>query len=441
MLTKGKVTNYLKFVFKTKGFIGFFLRMGMLVRRFDLSGKKMKRAVSEIQQIGKKYGYQPALIIPSVVLKRYSSFFKLFSNNGLEFCAHGHVHRDLRALSLNEQVAQIRIARRIFNDLGVPVYGFRSPYLSRNCYTTKAIQKNHFLWESNETLIWKEYLVSQRLKLCSLMRDAIHLLYSPLDAQENVVIPRLLGEVVGIPVTLPDDEMLIDRFGIVDSDTIERIWAAILDKTREQGGIFVLQLHPERFAICRDAMEALLNKACRPEQGIWVTSMKEIADWWKEKSQFEVCFKSERQKGYRVKCECTDRAVVLCRNHRGEASRTFFYRDYHTIEQREFFVVSGELKPCIGVRPDCSEMLLNFLKDEGFVFEVSQDSSKYSLHLDGYEIFDRKDEQRLLSMIEQSTNPIIRYWRWPHGKRSAFVTSHDLDCLTLTDFLLRTLGK
>ena len=70
-------------------------------------------------------------------------------------------------------------------------------------------------------------------------------------------------------------------------------------------------------------------------------------------------------------------------------------------------MVSGELKPCIGVCPRCSEMLLNFLKDEGFAFEVSQESSKYSLFLDGYKIFNRKDEQILLNMIEQSTNPQI----------------------------------
>lgn len=126
-------------------------------------------------------------------------------------------------MSMGEQVAQIGMAREIFNDFDMPVYGFRSPYLSRNCFTTEAIQKNNFLWESNETLICNDYLVSQELKLSSLMRDAIHLLYSPLDAQENVVIPRLLGEVVGIPVTLPDDEILIERLGIIDSNTIESI--------------------------------------------------------------------------------------------------------------------------------------------------------------------------------------------------------------------------
>ena len=313
MLKKGKVTEYLRFVFKTKGFIGFFLRMGMLLRRFDMSGKKMRQAVSEIQQIGEKYSYQPALIIPSVVLRRYYSFFNLFSNNGLELCAHGHVHRDFKPLSLGEQITQIGKAREIFRNLDMQVYGFRSPYLSRNCFTTEAIQKNNFLWESNETFICNDYLVSQEIKLNSLMRNAIHFLYNPLDAHENVIIPRLLGEIVGIPVTLPDDEILIDRLGITDSNTIENIWANILEKTREQGGIFVLQVNPERFAICRDAMKGLLDRASRPGRGIWVTSMKEVAEWWKEKSQFEVGFESVSQKGYWIKCKCTDRAVVLCR--------------------------------------------------------------------------------------------------------------------------------
>ncbi len=441
MLTKNRVTEYLSFVFRTKGFIGFFLRIGMLVRRFDLSGNKMKRAVSEIRKIGKKYSYQPALIIPSVVLKRYHRFFNLFSNNGLEFCAHGYVHRDFKPLTLDEQVAQIGIAKDTFNHFGVPVYGFRSPYLSRNCFTTEAIQKNNFLWESNETMIWNDYLASQEVKLHSLMRDAIHLLYSPLDAQEHIPIPRLLGKVVGIPVTLPDDEMLIDRFGIADSKTIEGIWAAILENTRERGGIFVLQLHPERFAICRDAMEGLLERASCPKQGIWVTSMKEVAQWWKEKSEFEVYFRKVHRKGYWVICKCTDRAVVLCKNHSNNVSEKFFYNNYHTIEQRRFFVVSQGPKPCIGICPSCSEKVLDFLRDEGFVFEVSSDRSEYSLFLDGYEIFNRQDELKLLYMIEQSTNPIVRYWRWPQGKRSAFVSSHDLDCLTLTDFILRSIGK
>jgi peptidoglycan/xylan/chitin deacetylase (PgdA/CDA1 family) len=441
MLTKGKIAEYVKFVFRTKGFIGFFLRIGMLLRRFDLSGNKMKKAVSEIQQMGKKYRYKPALIIPSIVLRRHHSFFSNLSNDALEFCAHGYTHRDFKPLSLDEQVIQIKMARDVFNDFDIPVCGFRSPYLSRNRFTTEAIRTNNFLWESNEALIWKDYLNYRELKSRSLMRDSVHLLYEPLDAQKNSVIPRLRGDLVGIPVTLPDDEILIDRLRIGDSNTIENIWTAMLEKTRQRGGIFVLQLHPERFAICKDAMQGLLNKASHPEQGIWITGMKEVAEWWKERNQFRFSFESVSRRGYRVHCECTDRAVILCRNHCMEASHASICRGYHTIERRDFFVESGNLRPCIGVHPDCSEMLLGFLGDEGFPWEVRDNCSEYSLFLEGYETFDRKDEEALLTKIEESADPIVRYWRWPQGMRSAFVTSHDLDCLTLTDFLLRSLGK
>jgi hypothetical protein len=86
-------------------------------------------------------------------------------------------------------------------------------------------------------------------------------------------------------------------------------------------------------------------------------------------------------------------------------------------------------------------MLLKFLANEGFPYEVSDIDAGYSLFLSEYETFGRRNELDLLGRIEQSPNPIVRYWLWPDAKKSAFVTSHDLDCVTLTDFLLRLFGK
>lgn len=441
MLANRQVTNYVRYVFRSKGFIGFFLRAGMLVRRFDLSGNKMKKAVSDIEQFGRKYKYKPALIIPSIVLRRHHRFFDVMTKESLEFCAHGYTHRDFKPLSLDEQVTQIRMARDVFNNFDLPVYGFRSPYLSRNSFTTEAIGKNDFLWESNETMIWKGYLKSQEINSKRLMRDCVHLLYNPHDARKSAAIPRLRGDVVCIPVTLPDDEILVDRLGIEDSKIIEDVWMAMLDKTKRRGEIFVLQLHPERFEVCKDAMQSLLSKASDPEQGIWVTSMKEVAEWWKERSRFKFRFESERRKGFRVHCQCTDRAIVLCRDRHTRISNGSVCRGYRTIADRDFFVESGKTKPCIGVPPDCPKTLLDFLRDEAFFWEVSNNGSEYSLFLGEYDTFCREDEKTLLAKIERNPDPIIRYWRWPKGMRSAFVTSHDLDCLTLTDFLFRSLGK
>ena len=441
MFNISRYAGYLRFVVTTKGFVGSFIRVGMLFKRFDISGNEMKNAVLEIEQIGKKYKYRPTVIIPALVLKRHRNLLSYFSDASLEFAIHGYTHKDFKPLGLHEQVSEIQKAKDVFKKLGVVTHGFRAPYLSWNNHTTEAVQKNNLLWESNKALIWNGFKSFQKHRLGHFAEDAIHLLYSPLDAERNIIIPRLQSEVVCLPITLPDDEILIDRLGIKDSNKIEDIWTEILENSHQRGDIFVLQLHPERFAICGEAMEGLLNNALYSKRDVWITSMREVAEWWKEKSQFKFTFKHVSQKGYRVYCECTDRATILCRNLSREASKAPFYQDYSIIQDREFFIESENAKPCIGVHPRCSKTLREFLTDEGFCHEVSDKNSKYSLFFDEYETFARKDEMDLLSRIAENPNPIVRYWRWPAGMRSAFVTTHDLDSVTITDFLLRLFGK
>ena len=436
-----KFGQRLTFTFKTKGVIGFILRLGTLVRRFDFSGNRMKEAVLQIQHLGKKYKYRPAMFIPALVLKRHHKLLNHLSSVDLEFAIHGYTHKNFQPLGLDEQISEIHRAKSVFEQLQIRAYGFRAPYLSWNRHTGQAVQSNDLLWESNETFIWNGFKKSGLFKLRHFMEKAIDVLYNPLDARKSVVIPRLHGDIVCIPIALPDDEILIDRLGITDSTRISRTWSEILESTYQCGHIFVLQLHPERFAICREAMEMLLDKALNSKGDVWVTGMKEVAQWWKEKSQFKFTFESVPHKGYQVHCKCTDRATILARNLNGSALQVPFYRDYYKIGETEFLVESAGLKPCIGVHPRCSEALLRFLADEGFPYEVSDNSAGYSLFLKEYETFGRKNELELLERIEGSPNPIVRYWLWPDSKKSAFATSHDLDCVTLTDFLLRLFGR
>lgn len=442
MRKKGDICKYLGSVIRTKGPIGTIKRIGMLIRRFDISGNKMKSAVLEIEQMGKKYKYRPTMIVPALVLYRHRNLLSCLSDANLESAIHGYTHKYFTPLNLHEQVSEIQKAKDVFNELGIPACGFRAPYLSWNGYTSEAVEKNQLLWESDETLMWNGFENPRVSKLVNSRENAVHELYTPLDAEKNVAIPRLRGKIVCIPVALPDDEILVDRLGIKDSKEIGQLWIKIMEDTYERGGIFTLNLHPERFRICREAMEALLRRAAEySEPSIWVTSMREIADWWKEKSQFQFTFEAVPERGYRVRCECTDRAIVLCRNLPSEASKAQFYQDYSIVKEREFLIESGNLKPCIGVHPRCSRMLREFLTDEGFCYEVSDKNSKYSLFLNEYETFARKNEMDLLSRITENPNPIVRYWRWPAGMKSALVTTHDLDSVTITDFLLRLLGK
>jgi len=441
MRKMGELGKYLGFVIRTKGLIGFILRIGMLIKRFDIFGNKMRNAVLKIEQFGKKYKYRPTIIVPALVLKRHRKLLRHLSNANLEFAIHGYTHKNFKPLGLHEQVSEIQKAKDVFNELEMPAYGFRAPYLSWNDYTNEAVEKSQLLWESNETIIWNGFRNFRVSKSRYFKESAVHELYEPLDAEKNAAIPRLEGKIIRIPVALPDDEILVDRLGIKDSEKIGQLWIEIMEDTYERGGVFVLQLHPERFRICQEAMEALLQRAVYYKPSIWITSMREIAEWWKEKSQFQFTFEAIPKRGYRVRCECTDRAIILCRNLSSGASKAPFYQDYSVIEDREFYIESENLKPCIGVHPRCSKMIREFLTDEGFCYEVSDKNSEYSLFFDECETFARKDEMDLLSRIAENPNPIVRYWRWPAGMKSAFVTTHDLDSVTITDFLLRLFGR
>lgn len=433
--------RYLWFVVTTKGFIGAVIRLCMLMARFDFSGKKMQKAICEIEDVGKRYGYEPAILIPAIVLQRHSTFLGSLQHRSLEIGIHGYRHILFEPLSLEQQVSQIQKAKDVFRECKVFATGFRSPYLSYSSQTIKAVQENDLLWQSNESFIWNNSASSVLPRLRQFTANAIRLLYKPLEAQGNVIIPRLCGRVVCIPITLPDDEILVDRIGVRDPEEIEQIWSEIFEMNHQRGGIFVLQLHPERFPFCRQALLSLLERASSSNQPVWISSMNDIAMWWREKQQFKFTFQKSSPDGYSVHCMCTDRATVICRNCHRERSRPRFYQDYHIVEGTDFFVESGNLKPCIGVHTRCSKALLGFLEDEGFYYEITDNIGEYSLFLDDYATFSMEDEKALLDRIEESHNPIVRYWRWPNQTRSALATTHDLDCFTLPDFFLRAIGR
>jgi len=47
--------------------------------------------------------------------------------------------------------------------------------------------------------------------------------------------------------------------------------------------MFVLQLHPERIKACGAALEDVLENAIRKTPNVWLTQLKDIARWWRER--------------------------------------------------------------------------------------------------------------------------------------------------------------
>jgi hypothetical protein len=192
--------------------------------------------------------------------------------------------------------------------------------------------------------------------------------------------------------------------------------------------------------MCQDAMRSLLEQACNSNQDIWVTGMNSIAKWWIHKRDYNFKFKIVSEKSVEVNIECDDRAVVLGRNITGNIKKSKFNTHYDLIKEKHFVIdVQGRI-PCIGIPVDSPKLLLDFLDDMGFAYENIQNNKSYSIILDHYETFGPDEEIALIQQIEKTSNPVLRFGLWPYKYKSAFTTTHDLDCVTLTDFFLRIFG-
>jgi hypothetical protein len=58
-----------------------------------------------------------------------------------------------------------------------------------------------------------------------------------------------------------------------------RQWVTMLDATHVRGELLVINLHPERFALCRPALVALLEAA--RAKNVWCARLDEIARGWR----------------------------------------------------------------------------------------------------------------------------------------------------------------
>ena len=96
--------------------------------------------------------------------------------------------------------------------------------------------------------------------------------------------------------------------------------------------------------------------------------------------------------------------------------------------------------PFVGLSPLASPKLADFLRQQGYIVEISEESQLYSHYFDQAE-FIAEQERPLLAQIERSDRPLVRLGRWPDGARSALSITGDIDALTLWDYGLRLFGK
>ena len=409
------------------------LRGFRLLSRYGFSARKMEFKLDQYLEILHQYDITPTIPITGVILKRHPQIAQKLSKNGVELAGHGYKHIDYTKLSDDEISEHFIHIGEAFRKNNISLSGFRFPYLKHDRICFQGLRNSHFKWDSSSTVYWdvvKDIKIERKK-----YRNYENMLkqYSYKDSVTYMSLPRFVDNILEIPVSLPDDDLL-ERGNMEDNNLATKVWGEILRQTHSRGELFSLQVHPERIHIFKEALEKILENSRQLSPKVWTANLGSIYDWWEEKKSFSAGLNFKSNGEYEVDLKCSPRATVLVRSH--HLGNDQFYKGSSLMKERKFLIKSDRC-PTIGIPKDSSVQLIQFLKNEGFIFELSEMKEKYSIYLDTFGKFSEEDEMRALEIIHKSKSPLIRFWRWPNECKSALCITGDIDALTSFDFLGR----
>ena len=426
------------FSIRSKG-MGKYLRRGQaILNNYGLTPSKMMQALDLFSRTLGEFQCGATFPITAITVERNGKMVQEYMARGIEFAIHGYRHIDHSQLSPQEQLAHLRRARNVFDAAGIPVSGFRAPYLQFNQAVYAAAQAAGLAYSSNQPILW-DVLAGESVSPAgqAAYRRAIAF-YQPWSASQQPSLPCLKDQLVEIPVSLPDDEILLDRLQGEARGLAARVWSRILAESHRRQELFTLQLHPERIARCAPAVAQLLAEARALDPPVWIARLAEIAAWWRALSQATVAVTYSDSGEPRLSLQGPPGAAFLIRNLAVDAPACPWARGYQRSQASEL-VLKTRLRPWIGVPVSAPQELTSFLKQQGYIVQISDRTQDYSIYIDQTGPVPI-DKRALLDRIETSDKPLVKLARWPNGAGSALTVTGDIDALTIWDFGLRYLG-
>lgn len=441
--------NLIAFSLKTKGLAAFLRRLGTVFTRFGFSEAQTRRALTSVVEVVRAYSAAPTFFIPAVVLRRHPALIGAIAREGAEIGIHGYVHNDYRLLSVAEQLAQTAQATAVFRRARIPWKGFRNPYLGWTDDSVSVFTDLGFTYDSNEAVI---HDVVDLASFSPAIQDSYAkslALFQALPCTVATLLPHFEGTLVRLPTSIPDDEMLFDRMLITDPREIGRIWSGVMRRVYDLGGLYVLNLHPERAALCRQALEALLATARSQPQPVWVASLEQVAAWWREHRALQLRIIPQGANQWLVEGPDNPRATVLARHVtiEGTPFTPWFGADARL--EAGAHTVRAARCPCVALSSATPKDVEDYLQEQGYptVRVSAADASSYTVYLDLPEGLGEHDSREvrwrrrgdLLERLARLEEPLLRIGPWPDGARAALAITSDIDSVTIQDFFLRVL--
>jgi peptidoglycan/xylan/chitin deacetylase (PgdA/CDA1 family) len=433
-------TNFITFAARAKGPFALLKRARSITKHYGLTPTKMDQTLHLFAQTLGRFNCGASFPLTAVALKRNRNAIAKYLGRDIEFAVHGYTHIDYTQLEPEEQLAHLCHAREIFAQAGITAHGFRSPYLSRGTHLYAAIEAAGFSYASNQPIMWNVLDANDFAPSTYASYERAIDLYAPWHASEQPSLPRLCNQIVEIPVSLPDDEILLDRLGGETNGLVAKTWQRILSKSYQRGELFTVQLHPERFDRCAEGLSIVLTEARALTPAVWVARLDEIATWWRARAKAIVDVREVDDGALHLSLTGPPGTTLLVRGVDVAEPAVPWANGYRQIENTTAATVYCKQRPFIGVSPDSPPTLSNFLRQQGYIFQTATDGRPYTFYLDQTD-FTAADELSLLAQIENDDFALVRLCRWPHGARSALAISGDIDALTIWDYGLRFLGK
>jgi hypothetical protein len=274
--------SYLRTSLKTRGILRTARRTGQIISRYGFTKGKMTNSVVNLIDLLEKYDAKATLPVTANLLTLHEDFIPVFKNKRIELAVHGLVHIDHTKLTYNQLLIQLNRSRKIFAERGFVPSGFRAPYLMVNNTVLKAVHDTGFLYDSSFVHIQDlDHEARHFQQVSRLTRFYGNLASSPRVWKHF--------DILEIPVMLPDDEILKDRL-LLEPGRVGQVWIQMLERMlkNQQGEVFVLQLHLERFQLLKEAVDSLFRYAVN--KGVEIKALNEITSSIGSGSETRLCF-------------------------------------------------------------------------------------------------------------------------------------------------------
>ena len=251
-----------------KGFGGTVYRASLLPVRYGISPDRIVSRLVRMIAMMARWDSRPTIPITASVLERHPEILR--SLRDADLAVHGYRHISYEDLPFDEKRSDLDAACTVFSNLGLLLRGFRAPYLRADRETLDLVRSRGFLFDSSST----QFALPGGHPITRAVRLLIASRYGTDSVVPSVAMHPTLVE---MPVSLPDDEILVDGLGLRNTTGLWHAFEAMMEMAFSTGSHLILQVHPERFHICEAALELLIEKAV--DAGGWLTPLSEASDW------------------------------------------------------------------------------------------------------------------------------------------------------------------